>query len=818
MKSIKSGIAVFVFLLSIGLFLSSVAHAAEYVPGQVLVLLKNGIGKVNAATLSSASGESYVNGVAKSAGANVALIYPALSEARGEIFTLMTSDVKTTEELLNELRANPKVRAVSPNYIVRASAVPNDPYYTDGTLWGMNRIKANEAWNTTTGGDTVYIAVADSGIYAQHEDLAGNLDTALSKNFTNGTNPLPSLDSNFYDGYGHGTHVSGTIGAVGDNGKGVVGVNWRVRLIALKVLGDDGTGYTSWSTAALDYLVGLLRENPAMHVPAVNLSLGGYAPYTPEQMQTSAEWYAYKTLDDLNRTVIVVAAGNEALEVGAPAPYTDIFYGIFAKGDYGYPASFIGLNNMVVVGATDSSNQAANFSNWSAARVHFAAPGVGIMSTVPLSSNASGYSTMQGTSMATPHVTGAVGLLASQYPNLSARLLKSALLLGADGNVNPIPSSPFNTGGETLSSNGLLEVKNALEKASAFVLVTGISLTPEIMELEVGGLGQLSASIEPSNASEPGVVWISSNTAVASVSSAGRVTAVSKGTATITARALGANNMTAYADVIVTGSSPVGDYAPALRSAGVQSQLNAANQQLYPQGVTVDFGSLNNAMDTHTPSNEGASVMRSINKATLSTKSNPGRFPSGFASTGKPAAVIDVDATSVFNAGGIALVPVTLQYTFDINELTALFGATTASGILANPAGNRDIIFGTLTLQKEVLSGADAGSFEELLPGAISPQDAIDAGILLLEGGRTLKITFSFLVSDSADVPTRDQRQLIVPDGATDGYVIDPVWLTKVGSGPVPGPVSGGSGGCNGGFGIAVIGLCLWGFRRSYCR
>jgi len=177
------------------------------------------------------------------------------------------------------------VESASPNYEVRALAVPNDPKWSE--LWGMAKIRADQAWDTTTGSTDVYVAVIDTGIDAAHEDLAANVDRNLSRSFVNPNlnDHEPVENSNYADGDGHGTHVAGTIAAVGNNGVGVVGVNWTARVIALKVLSDNGSGHNSWITAAIDYIIGLLQADPDMKIASVNLSLGGWEPQTPKEAQ-----------------------------------------------------------------------------------------------------------------------------------------------------------------------------------------------------------------------------------------------------------------------------------------------------------------------------------------------------------------------------------------------------------------------------------------------------------------------------------------------------------------------------------------------------
>jgi subtilisin family serine protease len=523
----------------------------EYIPGQALVLLRSDTKEVSAKRLATAEGTSFIARVAKSAGAGVTKTWGALSEARGEIFTLMTSDSQTTEELMAALKADPRVVSVSPNFRVRAAVEPNDPYYVKGDQWNMKRIRADEAWSVTTGSNSVYVAVMDTGIYAEHEDLAGNVAVDLARSYVKGEATV--------DPDGHGTHVGGTIGAVGNNETGVAGVNWSVKIIPLKILGNDGNGDLEVIFDALDYLVELLRQHPDMQIPAVNLSLGGWAAYSPKEMEATPYWTAFRTLDALNRTMIVVAAGNEGLEVGQPAPHDDLQKN-YSQGDYIYPASFTGLDNMIVVGAIDETGNAAGFSNWSETAVHLAAPGMNVISTASPQADytADGepdglyYARMSGTSMATPHVAGAAALLSAKNRNFTASQLKSALLQGANGSANPVVPAR----GRNLSAYGLLDVRAALDNPAdaenpAPVPATGIAIAPNgVVSLQVGLTATLSAVLTPRNASDQSVLWSSNNEAVVTVDQAGRIRAHSAGYAKITARAMGAAAGTEVVDSV----------------------------------------------------------------------------------------------------------------------------------------------------------------------------------------------------------------------------------------------------------------------------
>ena len=244
--------------------------------------------------------------------------------------------------------------------------------------------------------------------------------------------------------------MAGIIGAVGNNGVGVTGVNWKTKIISVRAFGGV-TAELSEVVAALEYIVKLLKENPSLNLAAVNMSFEVYLPTPPSEMAEDVFYQSMKTLNDLNRCLLVVAAGNSGLEVGVPSSY-----------GYVYPASFQNLGNMLVVAAVNSDlgiatgKDFSNGSNWSASKVHLAAPGVNILSTV-LNNE---YGTMNGTSMATPYVTGAAALLRSAFPSATTSQLKTALLEGATTRSG---LSSYVAGGRLLNIDGAMKVLNSGE-------------------------------------------------------------------------------------------------------------------------------------------------------------------------------------------------------------------------------------------------------------------------------------------------------------------------------------------------------------------
>ncbi|MCL2364791.1 MAG: S8 family serine peptidase [Defluviitaleaceae bacterium] len=278
---------------------------------------------------------------------------------------------------------NPHIIAVEPNSLFGRSIIPNDPDFK--LLWGMERIHMPDAWDTTTGSADIVVGVIDSGIDHSHPDIAANMwvspDGHYGWNFDDNT-------SDTMDKTGHGTHVAGVIGAVGNNLLGITGVNWNVKIAALKI-GDRAFGLDA-AIAAINF-----ANQHGIHV--LNASWGG-------RYYSQALEFAVAHYDGL----FVAAAGN----VGTN---NDLFPD--------YPSSF-GGDNHIAVAASDENDALARFSNYGVVSVDLAAPGSHIYSL----DTAGAYSYEDGTSMAAPHVAGAAALLKSFRPHLSAAQLKAALL------------------------------------------------------------------------------------------------------------------------------------------------------------------------------------------------------------------------------------------------------------------------------------------------------------------------------------------------------------------------------------------------------
>lgn len=295
-----------------------------------------------------------------------------------------------------------------PNYIVEATRGTDDPYL--GSLWGMSAINAPGAWDISTGSSGVTVAVIDTGIEYTHPDLAANIAINAAEVPSNGldddqngfvddvygydfiNNDANPMDDNF-----HGTHCAGTIGAVGNNGLGVVGVAWNVKVMPVKVLSGTGSGSVATVAAGINYAV-------SRGVKIVSMSLG-----TTSYSQTLED--ALKNAKQ-HGTLIVAAAGNSGQN-------SDL-YPI-------YPAAST-QDNVISVAASTQTDGLASFSNFGANSVDIAAPGVSILSTTL----SQGYAYASGTSMATPHVAGMAAILASVNSSLSYADIKAALLRGVD--------------------------------------------------------------------------------------------------------------------------------------------------------------------------------------------------------------------------------------------------------------------------------------------------------------------------------------------------------------------------------------------------
>lgn len=345
----------------------------------------------------------------------------------------------SVEQALANYKADPSVRFAEPDYVLTHQAVSNDPQFTSGSLWGMQGAGSTPAnqfgsgaadvWAAGyTGSSSVVVGVIDEGIQVTHPDLAANIWVNPREVAGNGLDDdangfvddmngwdFFNRDATVFDGAtnatidAHGTHVSGTIGGVGGNGVGVAGVNWNVKIVSAKFLGPTG-GNTTDAISAINYLVDL-KVRGGVNLVAINNSWGGGA-------FSQALSDAINAAGDQN-ILFVAAAGNSGTNNDTTPSYPSN-YDCTRGGTRGWDC-------VLAVAAIDSAGALATFSQYGATTVDIGAPGVGIVSTVPNST----YASYNGTSMATPHVTGAAALCASMDPSLSGAAIRDAIIRSA---------------------------------------------------------------------------------------------------------------------------------------------------------------------------------------------------------------------------------------------------------------------------------------------------------------------------------------------------------------------------------------------------
>ncbi len=357
----------------------------EVVPGELIVIYKPSVGKAVHKSV-----ESIVSG------STVLQDFSGLGIAHIKIPAGMT-DAEATQMYLD----SGTVSSVEPNTIIRIHTPatlqnPNDQYYTNSE-WNMPMISAPTAWETTTGSSSVIIGIIDSGIESVHPDLAANWSGYWYNAITSSSTTAP-LDDN-----SHGTHVAGIIGAKGNNSIGVSGVNWNTKIAACKFIGSNGVGTTANAIACVNYFNKLRSQG--VNIVAVNNSWG-----SPSYSQALA---AAMTAEP--RILHIAAAGNSTLDNDASP---------------NYPASYQ-IPNMISVAATSKNDTLSVYSDWGRRSVSVGAPGDSILSTVPGKT----YNVKSGTSMASPHVAGIVGLLYAANPAMTATMARNLLLSSGDTNA-----------------------------------------------------------------------------------------------------------------------------------------------------------------------------------------------------------------------------------------------------------------------------------------------------------------------------------------------------------------------------------------------
>ncbi|MBX3019274.1 MAG: S8 family serine peptidase [Bdellovibrionaceae bacterium] len=386
--------------------------APEFIPGQYLVRLRTpGI-----------IGSSAIQALEEKAKGKVLRVH------ENQNFVLLQKPlIQSAEGALMDIQSTDDVLLVEPNYVYRVNKTANDPDL--GKLWGIRNsgqqdssrqagvagidVDAERAWDITTGSKDVVVAVIDTGVDYRHPDLAANawvneaelngkpgvdddgngfVDDVYGASFADPAKPT----GNPMDDHGHGTHCAGTIGAKGDDGRGIVGVSWDVRIMGVKFLGADGSGSLEGAIQAIDYATRM-----GARIQSNSWAGGGYSKLLEEAIQRA---------DAAN--VLFIAASSNSGGNNDASPV--------------YPATY-NVPNIISVAAIDNRGTLADFSNYGRTTVHVAAPGVNIHSSLP----GSAYDSWSGTSMATPHVSGVAALLVAHDAYATHYQLRQRILDGA---------------------------------------------------------------------------------------------------------------------------------------------------------------------------------------------------------------------------------------------------------------------------------------------------------------------------------------------------------------------------------------------------
>jgi subtilisin family serine protease len=440
----------------------------------------------------------------------------------------LRNNPEKTKELVAELRKDPQVEYAELNLIMRSQIVPNDPYYSSSgawgqsfrDLWGIQKISAETAWNTSTGQDVI-VAVSDTGVDYNHEDIAGNIwqnpgETGLdSQNRDKKTNGVDDDNNGFVDDWhgwdfvtfdgtpaendpmdenGHGTHVAGTIAATGNNGIGIIGVAYGARIMPVRGLDASGFGSTEDLVKTILYAA----DNGAK---VINASWGGFAD-EPEQTLIDAIAYAH----DTKGVVVVAAAGNSTSDVGTQ------------KRGF-TPAN---IRNVITVSAYDHTDTIASFSNFGQ-KIDVAAPGGGdsgnifvphrsILSLLSSAAKAdlteSGqlivggkYLRQAGTSMASPHAAGVAALIRSLHPEFLPEQVRQALRLGSD-DVDA-PAFDINSGYGRINAAKSLTISSPLAAQLMGPVATITDVCSVSINGAVGGAGLSNWRLEFGSGTSP---------------------------------------------------------------------------------------------------------------------------------------------------------------------------------------------------------------------------------------------------------------------------------------------------------------------------
>jgi len=399
------------------------------------------------------------------------------------------------EAAIAQYRSMPAVEYAEPNYIVHSLQSPtvvNDPYFNQ--QWSLQNtgqtggtsgadIHATQAWSITKGNSNLVVAVIDSGVDYTHPDLASQIWSAPSQYAVTrsqgdvftcpaGSHGFDAVNGTCtpMDDVGHGTHVSGTIGAATNNSVGVAGIAWKVQIVACKFLNSQGFGDMSGAITCLEMVKSL--KDSGINIVASNNSWGGgaYSQALSDAIEANAQ----------SGILFIAAAGNDFQDTDLVPTY---------PADYGLP-------NILSVAASDAKDQYAAFSNAGRRTTHITAPGDHILSTTPNNT----YSVYSGTSMATPHVTGVIALLKAQDPSRDWRALKNLVLAGGD----TVAALDSTVSGKRLNALGSLTCSNKtvqsrlMPVADTIAATPGTPLTLEALSINcAAAAGPVTVSVSP---------------------------------------------------------------------------------------------------------------------------------------------------------------------------------------------------------------------------------------------------------------------------------------------------------------------------------
>ena len=473
---------------------------ASYVDNQILVKFKAGMEE----TMDSYEMADFV------ARRHATRVQPLNESRRGGQYLIELDGSLSVEDAVKQAASDPRVEFAEPNYLLYTSTTtPNDTLFNQ--QWALQNtgfsgqgkpgadIGATRAWDYTTGSNDIVVAVIDTGVDLSHVDLAPNAWVNRGERAGNGVdddangfvddvngwdflNSRPKTYEN-PDVDWHGTHVSGIIGAAGNNGIGVTGVAWQVKIMSLKFIGAK-TGSTADAVKAINYVIDQKRRG--VNVRVINASWGG-----PTESATL-------------KTAILAAGDAGILFVCSAGNGSTDGRGVDLDVVPAYPAAWSrDISSIISVAAVDSADSLASFSNYGRTTVQVAAPGYFVLSTIP----GNQYGMGNGTSMSTPHVSGVAALVFSHQPSMSPAQVRQRIVSTAE----PVPSliSRVTSSGRANAYNAVTNtpaqatskpVIGSVSTNKKKVTVVGLGFVNQSSVIEVNGVALSKISYDSSTA------------------------------------------------------------------------------------------------------------------------------------------------------------------------------------------------------------------------------------------------------------------------------------------------------------------------------